>query len=125
MKSAVDPTGEVINILDVRNADGHPRRKGFTCPCCGAEVQVAFGRQRQYFRHRRNKNSCIAAFYDHQMTEWHNDWQDLFPQGSQEFYAKADDGSFRRADVLWNNCVIEFQHSQITDEEVKTRSNFI
>lgn len=124
MLYAIDPNGLTVNIKDVRSDDGVIIRKGFSCPCCNEEVEVAFGPKRQYFRHKRNNPSCIAERYDNCMTEWHREWQQLFPDGTQEKYEKSSDGSYRRADVLIGNYVVEFQHSYITDEEVIARSNF-
>lgn len=124
MKTAIDSNGLLIDIFKVKDVDGKVHRKGFKCQCCNESVTVAFGPKRQYFRHKSLVSDCIAAKYDRLMSNWHLSWQALFPEGSQEIYEKAEDGSFRRADISYKNYVVEFQHSAITDEEVVARTDF-
>ena len=57
------------------------------------------------------------------MSEWHYNWQCLFPKECREVVVEKF-GVKHRADVLINGFVVEFQHSSITAAEIMERNNF-
>ena len=58
-------------------------------------------------------------------TQWHRDWKNRFPQDWQEVVHFAKDGEKHIADVKTEDGLrVEFQHSFIKHEEVKSRENF-
>ena len=58
-------------------------------------------------------------------TEWHRAWKAKFPDHWQEIVHKAPDGEKHIADVKTDQgWVLEFQHSPISPEERRSRSEF-
>jgi hypothetical protein len=55
--------------------------------------------------------------------KWHNEWQSYFDNKEETVYNAmfTTPSKTRRADVLLNNYVIEFQHSQISEQEIEKR----
>lgn len=106
-----------VNILD---AD---ENETYYCPICGQELDQRRGEIRlHYFAHKRNGNKkCDHWHYD--MTEWHRNWQNQFPEECQEVVV-THDGIKHRADILVNGTVIEFQHSKISYKEFNERNEF-
>jgi len=78
----------------------------------------------QFFKHKNEKD--IAPNFT-PMTEWHNEWQNSFPEECRECKITGPDTvkSFRRADVLIevgiNKKTLEFQHSHINKKDVEDR----
>jgi hypothetical protein len=49
-------------------------------------------------------------------TAWHKEWKELFPSETREIRVGK-----HRADVKINDCVVEFQHSYLSEEDVHRR----
>ena len=104
--------------------DKADKEKHFSCPICGESVSVKAIDSlsvKAHFAHKRG-TECFDT-WKHDMSEWHYNWQCLFPEENREVVVEKD-GVKHRADVLINNFVIEFQHSPITAEEIIERNNF-
>lgn len=57
------------------------------------------------------------------MSEWHYSMQNKFSEEQREVIVKYK-GQTYRADILYKNYIIEFQHSPISMEELKERNDF-
>lgn len=68
------------------------------------------------------------GFFDHwweSETKWHRNWKECFPEEWQEIVHCASDGERHIADVKTAyGLVIEFQHSDISAEERRSREEF-
>ena len=95
----------------------------YFCPLCKGELIQKHGTKRvAHFAHKGNAEHCDSWHYD--MSEWHRDWQNEFPEDCQEIVLKKD-GAFHRADVALNDkLIIEFQHSTLTPKEFDERNQF-
>lgn len=95
----------------------------YFCPLCKGELIQKHGTKRvAHFAHKGNAEHCDSWHYD--MSEWHRDWQNEFPEDCQEIVLKKD-GAFHRADVALNDkLIIEFQHSALTPKEFDERNQF-
>lgn len=103
----------------------HDAIKGETyfCPICGQEVIQRKGNINAY--HYAHKTSCneLCDSWSYDMSEWHREWQSLFPKDNRETIIHFN-GIKHRADVQIDKTVIEFQHSRISDEEFWKRNEF-
>jgi len=81
-------------------------------------IPVLGNKNVHHFRHKNN--SDIGG---NPMTKWHCEWQSNFPITEIDFKIINSQIKDRRADVIIENTnlVIEFQHSEITSEEVNNR----
>ena len=94
----------------------------YFCPTCGATLIIRKGNKRvHHFAHKRSKECTDSWHYD--MTDWHYDWQLRFPEECREVVMEKD-GIKHRADVFFDNNVIEFQHSPLSPNEFEERNNF-
>ncbi len=122
MLSAIDSNGNKHFIDDVSRAEQ------FFCPICQQKLmQKRKGEQRRaHFAHYGLKDKSYTPCADkwhYDMTDWHSDWQLQFPLENYEVVIEAD-GKKHRADVLINDTVIEFQHSSLSWQEFKERTDF-
>lgn len=96
----------------------------YFCPICGEPVIVKAKNSEAVQPHFAHKKGTVCLDnWKHDMSEWHYNWQLLFPEECREVVVEKD-GVKHRADVLINNTVIEFQHSPITLEEIHDRNIF-
>ena len=96
----------------------------YFCPTCGEPLIIKAKNSeavRPYFSHKKGTSCTDNWHYD--MSEWHREWQEKFPEQCREVVLE-NNGIKHRADVLINNTVIEFQHSPITHKEILERNNF-
>ena len=97
----------------------------YFCPTCGELLTIkalnSEHYKNPYFSHKPNTRCSDNWEYD--MSEWHREWQEKFPEQCREIVLE-NHGVKHRADVLINNTVIEFQHSPITHEEILERNRF-
>lgn len=113
---ALDKKNERISIENANNS------QEYFCPICKEKLIIKAASSdniRTYFSHI---HKCEDDF-DHDMSEWHWNWQQQFPEQNREIVVEKN-GVKHRADVLINDTVIEFQHSQISSEEIKKRNDF-
>ena len=92
----------------------------YFCPICDGNVRLRAGNNNA--PHFAHITSCTDDF-THDMSEWHRQWQELFPLKNREYVIKHNDEA-HRADVLCYGTVIEFQHSPISDGEFRRRNQF-
>ncbi len=150
MLFAKDENGNRIKATLLTESD-NPRRKLFFCPTCGAQVKFSGGTKKiHHFKHI-SKIDCDAWADPNNMTDWHYDHQQCFPDDCQEVPITFE-GKTHRADVcipLANDAertvvnhmcqgvhrtevisperkgiIIEFQHSPMTEEEFTERTTF-
>lgn len=94
----------------------------YFCPVCGEQVVLRKGPVKvPHFAHRSG-TECLDGWH-HDMSEWHYGMQSRFPTECREVVV-THDGVKHRADVLFGNTVIEFQHSPISKDEVAARNDF-
>lgn len=94
------------------------------CPICQEQVIPKCGQYRINHWAHKSLNHCDKWWESE--TEWHRNWKDLFPKEWQEVVAYDDQtGEKHIADIKTNsNLVVEFQHSNISDEERISRESF-
>lgn len=90
-------------LVDERKLEAEKGIIGAVCPYCRNPVRPNHGSQRRFWSHE-NKKDCDSWYEP--MTEWHINWQNLFPENCREVIIGD-----HRADVLYKGCVFEFQHS--------------
>lgn len=96
----------------------------YFCPTCGEQVTlraINSKHQKPHFAHKAGTLCTDDWKYD--MSEWHLTWQEKFPVECREVVMKMGD-ELHRADVLFHNVVIEFQHSAISREDFVKRNLF-
>lgn len=103
------------------------RDKGYYCPVCRSGVRLRSykveNQNAPHFAHV-SLQEC-ADDYTNDMSEWHRNWQELFPKGNREVVIEhPETGEKHRADVLCYGTVIEFQHSPISETEFWRRNQF-
>ena len=107
--------------VHIENAD---KSKQYFCPVCGEKLIIKAVDSlsiKPHFAHKKG-TECLDT-WQHDMSEWHYNWQCLFPEEFREVVVE-EDGIKHRADVLINGYVIEFQHSPITAVEIEERNTF-
>ena len=110
------------NLIDIKNAE-----KGgeFICKFCHEKLYVKARnsiKRATHFCHMKNSN-CVEEWAQHDMSEWHRNWQNYFPLENREVIVK-DNSVKHIADILIKNTVIEFQHSPISYKNFNQRNLF-
>ncbi len=100
--------------------------QAYYCPYCGAPLIIKKGDIRQHHFAHSARHECSDEWarngsYDN--SDWHNEWQALFPKRNQEIKLSLGDVS-HRADVLVGYSVVEFQHSAMNPKRFDDRNNF-
>ena len=90
----------------------------------GAEVQCCSGKMLTYWRHKRGETKI--DHWGEPETKWHRDWKNHFPEKWQEvIHTDSGTGEKHIADIKTDKgFVIEFQHSAIKPDEIKSREDF-
>ena len=115
MNIAIDDKGNRIT------ASSAVKGEIYKCPLCNAEVIVKQGEINiDHFAHKSHE--CLDSWH-YDMSEWHYSMQNRFPEEQREVVVRHN-GEIHRADILFGKQVVEFQHSQISIEEVKKRNKF-
>lgn len=107
----------MLYAIDEAGNKYRPTRNGdFYCPCCESKVIAKMGSIKvHHWAHISTEINCDSK----PMSEWHLEWQSHFPKENVEVYVNKR----RRADVLLNDgCVVEFQNSSISLEDIYKRS---
>jgi competence CoiA-like predicted nuclease len=90
-----------------------------TCFHCGEKLIPKCGEVNTWHWSHSKKTECESIGKD--MSQWHIDWQEMFPEENREVKVMYKD-SYRIADVKLNSgLVIEFQHSPILNEVIWER----
>ncbi len=92
----------------------------YFCPLCHKKVIPRKGKIN--IEHFAHQSKCDDT-WSYDMSAWHFQWQQQFPQKNQEVIVELN-GKKHRADVMACGYVIEFQHSPITAEEFNERNHF-
>ena len=97
------------------SADHAVKETAYRCPLCNGAVVARQGTVRLWHFAHVDKTDCDADFKTPDMSEWHRIRQSLFPEQCQEVtMSDKKNGEKHRADVMiYNQYVIEFQHSKI------------
>lgn len=118
MLFALDKDNNRIHI------DSTKRSEDYFCPCCGSKMVLKMGDIKTHHFAHHSVNVCKDSWH-YDMSEWHFNWQNMFPKECQEV-VKVFDGEKHRADVLIekHKIVFEFQHSPLAPEEFSERNDF-
>ena len=116
---AKTPEGKLIDINEAIVGEK------YFCKLCNEELIIKCRNSQKiqtHFAHKKNSN-CVEPWAQHDMSEWHKNWQNQFPKECQEVPVEKD-GIKHIADVLFNNTVFEFQHSPISYSNFNARNTF-
>ena len=92
------------------------------CPECDAVMTPKCGRLRM--AHWAHPQGRVDHWWEPE-TEWHRNWKECFTVEWQEIVHHASDGERHIADVkTGHGLVIEFQHSDISEQERCSREEF-
>lgn len=93
------------------------------CPSCNSELIAKCGEKKiNHWAHKGNRN--CDHWWENE-TEWHRCWKGQYPIEWQEVVQFDEKGEKHIADVKINDgLVLEFQHSYIKPEEVRSRNVF-
>ena len=94
----------------------------YFCTTCGSEV-IAKTRAEHRVAHFAHKNAGDCDSWQHEMSDWHREWQEQFPLENREVDVRTEN-EIHRADVKIGNTVVEFQHSPMTEAEFRVRNDF-
>lgn len=96
----------------------------YYCPYCGAPLITKIGDVRQHhFAHKSSRFCSDSWESSYDISDWHKEWQSLFPKENQEIKLTLGSVS-HRADVMIDKTVIEFQHSIMSVKNFEDRNNF-
>jgi len=107
----------MLYAVDEKGVRSRPTKEGtYYCPCCESMVQAKMGKIKiHHWSHISVEINCDSK----PMSDWHIEWQSHFPKENVEVYVNKK----RRADVLLKDgCVVEFQNSSISIDDVLKRS---
>ena len=102
-------------LVNGTRAEATKGAKG-VCPGCARSVLAKCGEIMVHHWAHQAAESC--DFEREGMTKWHLDWQKEFPEHMREVVLGP-----HRADVKTDHWVIEFQHSSISHEKVRERTD--
>ena len=99
-------------------------RHDYYCPYCELPLIVRKGTvRRHHFAHKPNALCRDTWQSEYDVSDWHADWQNLYPKQNQEILCQL--GEIRhRADVMIDRTVIEFQHSSLSARKFAERNHF-
>lgn len=119
MFTALDKNNNLIDIKDTCE------NEEYFCKHCREKLIVKAknsDKKAPHFCHRKNSD-CVVEWAQHDMSEWHKNWQNYFPLECREVIMK--NGSVKHiADVCVDKMVIEFQHSPISYKNFTGRNQF-
>ena len=92
----------------------------FYCQGCGEDLILKRGKIRH--AHFSHKSGAICSFITNK-TEWHYEWQKCFGEENAEKVFQIA-GYKHIADIQIGDKIIEFQHSNISNEDVAERCQF-
>jgi competence protein CoiA len=94
-----------------------------SCPSCGSPTVAKCGRLRVWHWAHHGQRHCDPWWENE--TEWHRTWKNCFPIHWQEIVHADNEGKRHVADVKTESgWVIEFQHSNLSEEERQSRDAF-
>lgn len=96
------------------------KQEVYICPLCRQKVLFRSGGSN--IDHFAHQSKCDDT-WNYDMSNWHYEWQQQFPEGNREIVIESN-RERHRADVMAYGYVIEFQHSPITSDEFNERNRF-
>lgn len=110
-------------LVENQKIEAEKGLKGF-CPICQQPVIAKCGKYK--INHWAHKSLTHCDNWWENETEWHRQWKNTFPLEWQEIVAVDEKtGEKHIADIKTNgDMVIEFQHSNISEEERISREKF-
>ncbi|HVR55680.1 MAG TPA: competence protein CoiA family protein [Pseudolabrys sp.] len=109
-------------LVDRKIQEAQPGLSG-ECRDCGAAMIAKCGEHRVWHWAHLKTTTCDPWWEPE--TEWHRAWKNRFPEHWQEISHTSSTGEKHRADVKTEKeCVIEFQHSALSQVERGSRENF-
>lgn len=111
-----------FGISDNKRVDINDAVKGkkYYCDLCGGELIPKQGKVNVWHYAHKSGMDCDGS----EMTQWHKDWQNLFPENCREVVLKDEEYGRHRADIKYGNVVIELQKRYLQSEEFLERSWF-
>ena len=114
---ALEENGSRIDIDDAK------RGGKYFCPLCQKILIPKQGSQRIWHFAHKGEGCGVHESWPRTMTQWHLDWQHLFPEASREVVLKRN-GIIHRADISLDSIILEFQNSPISQQEFEKRNTF-
>ena len=117
---ALDKNKNKVNIDDAKD------NEEYFCEGCNEKlfIKAKYSRLKHpHFCHQKNTKCKIKEWPQHDMSDWHKEWQNLFPANNRECVLKKDKEQ-RRADIFIKNTIIEVQHSPISYKNFNNRNVF-
>lgn len=110
-------------LVNGEKAEAQPGLRG-VCPHCQSETIAKCGNER--IKHWAHKGDRDCDPWWENETEWHRAWKNLFPREWQENnHIDSVTGEKHIADIRTDKgFVVEFQHSTIKPDEIKSREGF-
>jgi competence protein CoiA len=110
-------------MVNEQKTGAQPGLKG-NCIYCQSNAITKCGSVKIWHWAHKSKISCDSWWENE--TEWHRKWKNLFPREWQEkIHIDSVTGEKHIADIKTNKeLVIEFQHSAIKSDEIKSREAF-
>lgn len=110
-------------LLEGRRVEAKPKQRA-TCPGCQSEVVAKCGKHNAWHWSHKARAHCDPWWETE--GEWHRNWKNRFPVDWQEIICDdSASGERHIADVKTpSGLVIEFQHSTISPDEVKSREEY-
>jgi hypothetical protein len=113
-------------MLLAEDSDGHriaaaPGNKA-TCPMCKTTVISKCGQIKIWHWAHQSTRDC-DAWYEPE-SDWHYAWKEFAGLENTEKTIVDDHGTKHRADIKFDNMVVELQHSQLPVSEVQAREEF-
>jgi hypothetical protein len=107
----------IAHSKDGNRIRANPKEYAF-CPVCKEQVNSKCGSIKIWHWAHKKESMCS---YGEGMTKWHLQWQDWALNNGGD--VEVDFGK-HRADIVINKRIIELQHSNISEMDIITRSNF-
>lgn len=106
---------------DLVEAKRASKEDEYICPCCEQPLILRQGTIKvPHFAHKSG-HECDAWYGE--MSEWHRQWQEMFPIENREVVINCN-GERHRADVCFGKYVVEFQNSPMSYKEFDKRTKF-
>lgn len=110
-----------LALVNGQRCEAGPGLRG-VCQACQSPMVPKCGTLRVWHWAHQSKRRCDPWWEE---TEWHVVWKNRFPLDWQEIVQTGPGGELHIADVkLPNSCVLEFQHSPISETERQSREVF-
>jgi competence protein CoiA len=109
-------------LVNNERQEAQPSLEG-KCLGCDSPMVARCGEVR--IKHWAHKGTRRCDPWWENETEWHRNWKNQFPSDWQEIVQHAEDGEKHIADLkTQEGWVIEFQHSNLKQEERQSREDF-